>query len=82
MKYLKKNFCSQIGLIEEAMEMDVDFRKLCTDYESVAATIDYLAALMAMPRAGLQAQIDKESLLLRELTLEIQLFLAAEENPD
>lgn len=82
MKHLKKKFPKQFELIEERMGEDPDFRRLCSDYEHVATTIDYLATLMAIPRAGLQKQIEQETHVLREMEKDIELFLAAEQKPE
>ena len=79
MSHLERTFRRQSDLIHQRMAEDVDFRRLCTDYERVAGTIHYLATLMALPREGLQRQIEQESHLLRELEMEIRAFLELDE---
>ena len=78
---MKSTFASQFDLIEQRMHEDPDFQDLCADFERAAGMVEFLVTLMADPRDGIRLQFEREAQLLRELEIEIRMFLGSESDP-
>lgn len=77
-EFLLHKFKTQERKLEEYIDQDTDFKRLCRDYEELGKTILYLKNLMNVPVELLQKQIHEQQDLLDELEKEIKLFLQSE----
>ena len=75
MKHIYQLLPEQKELIKEYEEQDLDFRKLCADYERIIKMIKYFTNLVDVPLNEIEKQIRDQEELKNELEEEIRLFL-------